>query len=124
MTNILILLIFNSLFIFGVYKLTWYQAQVMVNEPTKELFTLVPTVTNRELLWFISFYGKKWFGYETMKPICLCPSCMSSVWGSIFFWVAIFTKFVICATVLQIGFLYIAYVIALCGLNHIISRYV
>ena len=121
MTNILILLLLNSLYIFGLYKVVWYNVVV---ENDAENFKLPPTVRNRELLWFIAFYGKKWFGYEFMKPICLCPSCMSSVHGSLFFLIAIITKFVVCATVIHIIVLWAVYILALCGLNYIVSRWI
>lgn len=128
MINLYLLLMFNCLFIMGFKFVTWYEPSI--EQPTEnkttatENFKIIPTVYNRELLWWISFYGKKYLGHEFMKPVCLCPMCMSSLWGSIFFWVAIFSKFIVCVTFVHLIVIWLVYIVALCGLNHIISRFV
>ena len=103
MTEILLLLIFNSLYIFGFYSATDYGLDV-----DKE-----PDPNDREMLWFIKWYlrnAPKW----VQKPLFGCVMCMASVHS----W--IYLLFNPELTLLN-GATYIIYIFALSGLNAIVN---
>lgn len=62
----------NSSFIWGLYAATQYS------------FDLNGNITDKEILWKLKYYAEK-LPTNIAKPLILCPICMSSVWGSIFF---------------------------------------
>lgn len=66
--------------------------------------------------YFLEGAGKvieKAIGTKPCKPLFLCPPCMSSVWGGLFFWAFANATF----------WLLLPYVICLCGINFIIKEY-
>ena len=103
MTEILLLLIFNSLYIFGFSSATDYG----LNVDNK------PDPNDKELLWFIKWYlrnAPKWL----QKPLFGCVVCMASVHS----W--IYLLFNPELTLLN-GLTYIIYIFALSGFNAIVN---
>lgn len=103
MTEILLLLIFNSLYIFGFSTATDYGLDV-----DKQ-----PDRNDREILWFVKWYLKnapKW----VQKPIFGCVVCMASVhsWPYLLFNHEL--------TLLNAA-TYIIYIFALSGFNAIVN---
>jgi hypothetical protein len=92
MMQIIELIVITSLFCFGFNYATLYTPNF-----TSELnaggdgFTQLQTIPkDRELLWFIRYYGDKYLRKEVTKPIYGCLMCMGSVWGSVFYWSFVF----------------------------------
>lgn len=79
--QLLSLLILNSLVVVGIWFTCNYEAQKGLRP-----------VVGKQLLWFIKYYGTKWFGDSFMKPVCGCVVCMASVHGTWFFWTFIHTS--------------------------------
>lgn len=102
MIQLLTILLFNCLYIFGFRNAVEYSLNV-----DKE-----PDVKDRELLWWFSWYLR---GLpEIVKtPLFGCVVCMASV-HSWMYW--IFYDFN-----LYNGFMYIIYIFALSGLNYIVN---
>ena len=96
--SILLLLVFNSLFIFGLQAVTYWE----YDEDKKP--------TEKKLLWFISYYAQEYYYSFIHKPLITCAVCMSSFYGAIFF--LLFTDLTL--------FLLPVYCITLAGLNSII----
>jgi hypothetical protein len=62
----------NSSFIWGLYAASQYN------------FDINRQITDKEILWRLKYYAEQ-LPTNIAKPLLLCPICMSSVWGSIFF---------------------------------------
>ena len=111
--NFFYTLLVASLFIFGWHYITLYDPiEASENNPFGK------KAKNKEILWFIRFYlGNlliKLFpksGAVIAKPIIRCVVCMSSGYGTIFYF--LFTN--------RNLLLWPVFVIALAGLNHIIK---
>lgn len=104
MTETLLLLIFNSLYIFGFYSATEYQENV----------ELRPDPKDREILWFVKWYlrnAPRW----VQKPVFGCVVCMASLhsWPFLLFNHEL--------TLLN-GATYIIYIFALSGFNAIVNE--
>jgi hypothetical protein len=111
--NFLYTLFVASLFIFGFYYSTLYDPV----EPTEEN-PFGKKAENKEIFWFFRFYlGNllvKLFpkhGATISKPIIRCVICMSSIYGTVFYF--LFTD--------KNLFIWPIFVISLAGLNHIIK---
>lgn len=102
MTEILLLLIFNSLYIFGFATSTEYG----------ETVDKTPDPKDRELLWWIR-WGLRNAPLWVQKPIFGCVVCMASLhsWP---YW--IFTDLT-----LHSAITYIIYIFALSGINAIVN---
>lgn len=86
------LLILNALFIIGLEFVTQYELKT----PPKDgnVFGSLDDIGEREILWFYRWgigsfvYTKakslKW----VLKPLFMCTVCMSSVYGSLAYWLA------------------------------------
>lgn len=92
------LLVFNSLFIFGLKAVTYWECDEF-RQPSE-----------KKLLWFLSYYAEKYYPSFMHKPLISCTICMASFWGAMFF--LLFTDFSL--------FLLPIYCISLAGLNSII----
>lgn len=101
--DILVLLILNSLYIFGFSSATDYGLDVDKK----------PDPEDREILWFIGWHlrnAPKWI----QNPICYCVVCMASVHS----WPYILFNYEL--TFLN-GATYIIYIFALSGFNAIVN---
>jgi hypothetical protein len=123
-----LMLLANSLLIFGINKATEYTEEER-NVPFGEQISAqddiaLPPCTKKETiitdkmaLWFVRHYSIKWFGVFWSKPLMLCPPCMSSVWGTIFF-----------ATQMPLTLhslvIFIFYVPILAGINTLLQRFI
>lgn len=99
----------------------------------KSNFMYKPTKKNMELknvdtqynmiLWFIRYYSLKYIGDYWSKPIITCPTCMASIHSTYFYfsYVAINNSDESISTIL---IFYPAYVIALAGLNTLITSFI
>ena len=95
--SILELLLFGTLIIWGVYASI---QQGMIFKKYGEWIKTLPILLK--------------------KPLGDCPTCMSSTFGSVFFWTAYFCGWIEYDYILV---LYICYVFALAGANYLISNY-
>lgn len=108
--NTCLLLVLNSLFIFGLAYVTFYE----LDHEQKPVF--------KELLWFLKHWSTKYLGMTATKPLLGCTMCMASVWGTVFFvFVSDQTK-IMSESVPVFLFHLVIYCVCLCGLNYIISR--
>jgi len=97
-------LILNALVIIGFNRITEYGLDVN-RKPV-----------DKELLWFVQWYSRKWIGEWWSKPICTCPVCMSSLHSLYVFWFAYdFTLYNL--------YLYALYVLALAGICTVYGRF-
>lgn len=103
MIDLLLLLVFNSLYIFGFYSATDYG----------ETVDKTPDPKDREILWFIK-WGLRNAPNYIQKPIFGCVVCMASV-HSWMYW--IFTPELTLHNLVT----YIIYIFALSGFNAIVN---
>ena len=97
----------NSLFIFGLHIITDYEVDEQGN------------VSDKMALWWLRYKSVQTFGEWWSKPLILCPPCMASVWGTIFYFIFSLVFF---GNVLI--FVWPFYVISLSGLNYVVQRYI
>jgi hypothetical protein len=106
-TDILFILLLNSLVILGVFHSADYTE---VNGEIVE--------DSKGVLWWVKYYVQYHFGYFASKPIITCVACMASVWGTLYFPLMILQGYELnTMTVL----FYFVYVPALSALNRIIQ---
>ena len=114
MTTLILLLLVNALIIWGF----WFACQFENYEgfDALDLRQRYPfkKPEDRMILWFVRFRLGKSFCNQYMKPVYLCPMCMSSLHGVIPFF---FYYGVSLESILMFPF----YVLALAGLNGIFS---
>jgi len=99
--DILLLLIANSLYIFGIYTATDYRIDTE-GRPCDKM-----------ALWWLSYYTERAIGPWWSKPLFLCPACMASVHGTYFYFIFSEKNILI----------YPFYVVILAGLNSFAQRY-
>lgn len=102
-----------SLFIFG-----WYYSTLYDPFESTEENPFGKKAENKEIFWFFRFYVGNLlvklfpkYGATITKPIIRCVVCMSSVYGTIFYFIFTDRNLII----------WPIFVIALAGLNHIIK---
>ncbi len=85
MMELLFLVVICSLFCFGFNYATLYTPNfdVMTNDSKRK--ELYPVDDKKEVLWFIRYYGNKWFPLYLTKPLYGCLMCMGSVYGTLFY---------------------------------------
>ncbi len=110
-TNYIQLLLFNSLWIFGLYKLfeaDFYDRDYPEHGIDEKSKGLLSSFT----VWCVTK-----FGFHYSKPICLCPPCMASIHSSYVFWLAVYLFGAITpVTVIY----YLFYAVCLSGMNYLI----
>ncbi len=104
MLDLLVQLILNSLVIFGIYAST---QQGMILHFARKVF-IKTDEDDLEEEYHVPFI---------FKPLVGCPTCMSSVHSTYFYW--FFQEWT-----LENLYLYPFYVLALAGLNSIIHKYI
>ena len=117
--TIILLLFINSMFIFGIFKLTDYDEEV---EPDGYGVPCV-YIRDKMLLWFVRKWLVDKIGLYWSKPLVLCPPCMASVWGTLFYWVMTSTLFPVFDTFYQQLLFYPFFVVSLCGINSFLQRH-
>lgn len=117
MDSLIQLIILISAFIFGFNYATFY-VPVYLQRPGEAVETLPQ---EKEILWFIRYYGRKYLPVYIQKPLFSCEMCMSSIWGSLFYW-----TYILNGNLCHINSLtlikWAVVVIAVCGLNRIIKQ--
>ena len=95
-----ILMVTNSLFIWGLFAASQYSINI-----NKE-------IVDKEILWRLKYFAEQLSEYIG-KPLILCPICMSSFYGTLF-----------CLFSYNINeFIYIPiYIICLAGLQYLIYK--
>lgn len=80
------LIVVTSLFIIGLHYCM--QFDLIQNSDSTSGVQVVPA--NKEIFWFIKYYAHAWFSKTSfsglLKPLCDCPVCMSSIYGSVMYW--------------------------------------
>jgi len=99
-----IVLVLNSLFIFGILKATSYTEDKEGN------------ITDKMILWKLRYWSVKYLGNHISSPLFFCSSCMSSVWGFVFYFSFYTFSY-------QHLLIFIFYVISLCGFNSFMNRF-
>ena len=109
----LILFLFNSLWIFGVYELCYVEflhddyPEQGVNEDSKGL------------LWWVKQYSVMAFGWFYSKPICTWPHCMASLHSLYIF----FTAQALFDIITPVDWIYwLLYAVCLSGFNHLLLK--
>lgn len=115
--QIIELIFITSLFCFGFNYVTSYipEFDYISGQNPKEV---TPT-KEKELLWFIRFYGNKYLPIYIQKPLYSCPMCMASIWGSVFYWGSVLNTEQVINSLILIKWL--AVVVAISGLNRVIK---
>lgn len=80
----ILLIIITSLFINGLHWATYYELH-RVNVG-KDYFRMERNPNESNVLWFLRYYPEKYFPPFIYKPLIGCIQCMSSIWGSLFYW--------------------------------------
>lgn len=105
------LLLFNSLWIFGLYKL-FYADFIDIDYPEHGI-----DERSKGLFSMVSVWAVKRFGIHFSKPICLCPPCMASIHSTYIFWTAVY----LFGSITPVTILcYLFYAVCLSGLNYLI----
>ncbi len=103
----ILVLFLNSLLIFGVFKIMDYE----IDNENKII------EDSKMVLWKIKYWLINHIGIKASKPFCLCPPCMSSIYGTLIYWcVYSFT--------LQHLFIWPIYCLCLCGINTFMQRWI
>lgn len=113
MIEIYILLLINSLFITGLYTLTMYE-----KDQKGRISTKMP-------LWWVRFHTWQVVGDIWIKPLFACVVCMTSYWGTLFYW----TFLIIDAGLIGVyadlstnSLIYVLYLICLAGIQKIVCH--
>lgn len=118
MTHLILLIVITALFIQGWHYCIQYDPFVRDSNGLDVEYG----ATNKEVFWFVKFYGRKIIPAYFHKPLFNCPVCMSSFYGSIAYWAHVYhtgtsvnlttfvTWFVFCVT--------------LAGANRIITKFI
>jgi len=116
MSDYILLILWCSLFIFGWHYATLYTPNFIHDQALGQR-EIKPNDT--EIAWWFRYYTRnlpKWI----KKPLINCQMCMSSVYGSIFYWGYVLN------TPGRINgltiILWVAVVVAITGLNRIIKQ--
>jgi len=119
MTHYLILMAFAALFIQGFNYCIQYDP---FTRPEGRFEEIEIGAHNKEIFWFIKFYGQKLLPKVLWKPFFNCPVCMASVYGSLFYWADIFAH----ASIVNSRTLAIWFVFCVClaGMNRIITKFI
>lgn len=119
MLELIELIFINSLFIIGFNYSTLY----LINRDQKPSGTgltfkeIIPF--DREILWFIRYYGNQWLPKSLTKPIYGCLMCMSSFWGTIFYWAYTLNSNQIINSLTLIK--WVVVVVVVCGMNRVLK---
>jgi hypothetical protein len=105
MIDLLLLVVFNSLYIFGIKTITYYDVEVT---DTQE------KIIDKMVFWKLRYWSIKYIGVYWSKPLLLCTPCMASVHGLYFYF--IFSD----KNLIVLPF----YLVILAGFNYIVSKYV
>jgi hypothetical protein len=108
MIDILYLLLFNSLLIWGLYLASDYD----YNDNTGLFYS-------KGILWWIAFYTRNWVWW-VRNPLIACTGCMASVHGSYVF----ITYLYLNDYPIEGLYLYPFYVLALSGMNHVVGKFI
>jgi len=113
-TDYLLLFLFNSLWIFGLYELFYIEfldddyPEHGINEDSKGL------------LWKVKRWSILTFGWFYSKPICLCPPCMASLHSLYVFFAA---QYLFDKIELLDGLIWLFYAVCLTGFNSLLLKY-
>lgn len=99
------LLFTASFFIFG---LNYAVGSTVLVEEEKE------TIIEKNILWFVGYYGDMFIPEFWTKPLYNCVMCMASFWGSLFY--VTFTPEI---DILKWG----VFIVVLAGLNRLLKSY-
>lgn len=93
-------IIITGLFIWGIY----YATRVKWSDIEQKF-------TQKEIFWFVKWYGDKWLSEWITKPLYDCPMCMASVHS-------------VALAALFFGFTWNLLLIipAVCGFNYVLNR--
>ncbi len=116
MDSLIQLIIITSLFCFGFNYVVTY-IPMFEYQAGRNSTEIIPK--EREVLWFIRFYGNRYLPVWIQKPLYSCPMCMASIWGSIFYWGSVLNTDQIINSLTLIK--WVAVVVAVSGLNRIIK---
>lgn len=108
------LLIGNTLFIIGLYNAAAYRRCTDVEQGQPYCNKYGIDTESQNVLWFVQYYSLKYFGQYLSKPICTCPKCMASVWG---------TAWYLAANGFDNLWMLPVYVLVLSGLVGIVSKF-
>ena len=121
---VLIIIILSSLFIYGWSYCTIYTATGLDDNIGKDFNPFGTGGTNKEIAWWFRFYiGNFIYKYTPklkplLKPLFMCEICMSSIYGSIIYWLMM----VIFSNIAVVTFiLYPIVIISIAGLNRVIK---
>jgi hypothetical protein len=89
MFELLLLGLINALVIFGVNKATFFEYCYVDDRGKSFCDKYGIDKDSKMVLWFIRYWLLKTVGEFWSKPICTCPPCMASVWGTVVYWFAV-----------------------------------
>lgn len=117
---VLLLMIFNSLFIQGLYRSSMFEWKSnFMYKPTKRNMSVANIdVQFNMIFWWVRYYSMKYFGDWWSKPIITCPTCMASIHSTYFYFTFVYFYSEIN---LITALIYIPYVFALAGMNTLIT---
>lgn len=123
------LLIISALFIYGWQYVTSYDASDIENDETADppINPYGRSANNRQVLWFIRFYiGNFIWQFPNLriilKPLFNCTYCMSSIYGTLFYWGYHLVNGLNPEALLVTTLIWPVFCICLCGLIRLIER--
>lgn len=119
--TILILLILNSLYIYGLWFASEFDYRSDTHYAIDKSKAKVSDVDmdSAMVLWRLKFYSLKYIGDYWSKPIITCPMCMASVHSFYVYWAV--RPMQSQGLLIEI-FTYIGYAFALSGLNYMLLK--
>ena len=127
MIDILFLLICNSFMIVGLYRSSnfeWSNDFQFRYSKVRHIKTSDIDKKYNMILWWFRFYSYKYLGMKWSKPVATCPTCMASVHSSYIYWTigVYLLKKDFNINVIQCAFIYVPYVLALAGMNALLTN--
>jgi len=86
MIELLTLGLFNALIIFGINKATFFEYCHIDDRGEGFCDKNGIDKDSKMVLWWVRHWSLKAVGEFWSKPICTCPPCMASVWGTVVYW--------------------------------------
>lgn len=119
--TILILLILNSLYIYGLWFASQFDyrndTQFAINQKNAKVSDV--DMESTMILWRLRFYSLKYVGEYWSKCIITCPPCMASIHSFYVYWAV---RPVMSQGLVIEVFAYIGYAFALSGINYMLLK--
>jgi hypothetical protein len=128
MITLIATILISTLFIYGwSYCITYTPTGLIEMDKNEEMNPFGTSAENREIAWWFKFYlGNFIWNYlpilkPMLKPLFMCEVCMSSVYGSLIYWILmIYTAKITVLTFIIWPFI----IVSIAGLNRLVKIFI